>query len=193
MERIELLIPGSKIEARVKELGREISSDYQGMKPILVSILKGSFLFLADLTRAIDVPHEIDFLSVSSYGSSTQSTGVVRLLKDLGTNIGDRDVLVVEDIVDTGLTWRYIRDNLLIRRPSSLRIVTLLDKRERRIVDVPVDYVGFVIPDRFVVGYGLDYQERYRNLPYIGALDDSSLQDSGVSYQGSGKENDFKN
>ncbi len=193
MERIELLIPGSKIEARVKELGREISSDYQGMKPILVSILKGSFLFLADLTRAIDVPHEIDFLSVSSYGSSTQSTGVVRLLKDLGTNIGDRDVLVVEDIVDTGLTWRYIRNNLLTRGPTSLRIVTLLDKRERRIVDVPVDYVGFVIPDRFVVGYGLDYQERYRNLPYIGALDDSSLQDSGVSYQGSGKENDFKN
>ena len=193
MERIELLIPGSKIEARVKELGREISSDYQGMKPILVSILKGSFLFLADLTRAIDVPHEIDFLSVSSYGSSTQSTGVVRLLKDLGTNIGDRDVLVVEDIVDTGLTWRYIRNNLLTRGPTSLRIVTLLDKRERRVVDVPVDYVGFVIPDRFVVGYGLDYQERYRNLPYIGALDDSSLQDSGVSYQGSGKENDFKN
>lgn len=193
MERIELLIPGSKIEARVKELGREISSDYRGLKPILVSILKGSFLFLADLTRAIDVPHEIDFLSVSSYGSSTQSTGVVRLLKDLGTNIGDRDVLVVEDIVDTGLTWRYIRDNLLTRSPSSLRIVTLLDKRERRIVDVPVDYVGFVIPDRFVVGYGLDYRERYRNLPYIGALDDSSLQGSGVSYQGSGKEKDFKN
>jgi len=175
MERIELLIPGSKIEARVKELGREISSDYRGLKPILVSILKGSFLFLADLTRAIDVPHEIDFLSVSSYGSSTEFSGVVRLLKDLGTNIGDRDVLVVEDIVDTGLTWRYIRNNLLTRGPTSLRIVTLLDKRERRVVDVPVDYVGFVIPDRFVVGYGLDYQERYRNLPYIGALDDSSL------------------
>ncbi len=174
MERIELLIPGPKIEARVKELGKEISLDYRGLKPILVSILKGSFLFLADLTRAIDVPHEIDFLSVSSYGSSVQSTGVVRLLKDLGTNIEGRDVLVVEDIVDTGLTWRYIRNNLLTRGPSSLHIVTLLDKKERRIVDVPVDYVGFVIPDRFVVGYGLDYQERYRNLPYIGALDDKN-------------------
>ncbi len=172
MEKIQLLIPGSKIKARVRELGREISLDYQGLNPILVSILKGSFLFLADLTRAIHLPHQIDFISVSSYGSSTHSSGVVRLLQDLGTNIEGRDVLVVEDIVDTGLTWRYIRNNLLTRNPSSLRIVTLLDKRERRVVDVPVDYVGFVIPDRFVVGYGLDYQERYRNLPYIGALED---------------------
>jgi len=186
MEKIEPLIPGPKIEARVQELGREISSDYKGLQPILVSILKGSFLFLADLTRAIDVPHEIDFLSVSSYGTSTHSSGVVRLLKDLSTNIEGRDVLVVEDIVDTGLTWQYIRNNLFTRNPLSLRIVTLLDKRGRRLVDVPVDYVGFVIPDRFVVGYGLDYMERYRNLPYIGALDDNSLQ-------GSGKENHFQN
>jgi len=181
MEKIEQLIPGPKIEARVRELGREISSDYKGLQPILVSILKGSFLFLADLTRAIDVPHEIDFLSVSSYGSSTQSSGVVRLLKDLGTNIEGRDVLVVEDIVDTGLTWQYIRKNLFTRNPSSLRIVTLLDKRGRRLVDVPVDYVGFVIPDRFVVGYGLDYMERYRNLPYIGALEDKN---EGSSHHG---------
>ncbi len=186
MEKIKLLIPGPKIESRVKELGREISSDYRGLMPILVSILKGSFLFLSDLTRNISITHEIDFLSVSSYGSSTQTSGVVRLLKDLGTNIQGRDVLVVEDIVDTGLTWKYIRENLLTRDPSSLRIVTLLDKRERRMVDVPVDYVGFVIPDRFVVGYGLDYEERYRNLPYIGALDNNSLQ-------GSGRGNDFQN
>jgi len=172
MERIEPLIPGSRIEARVKELGEEISSDYRGQVPILVSILKGSFLFLADLARNINILHEIDFLSISSYGLSTQSSGVVRLLKDLSTSIEGRDVLVVEDIVDTGLTWRYIRNNLLTRNPSSLRIVTLLEKRERRQVDVPLDYVGFVIPDRFVVGYGLDYEERYRNLPYIGALED---------------------
>lgn len=137
-----------------------------------MSILKGSFLLLSDLIRAIDIPHEVDFMAVSSYGNAQESTGVVRLLQDLSSDVSERHVLVVEDIVDTGLTWQYIRANLLTRRPASLKILTLLDRKERRLVDVPLDYVGFVIPDQFVIGYGLDYQEQMRNLPFIGVLEE---------------------
>ena len=168
--RVKILISEQQIQNRIQALGAEISGDYQGKEPILVSILRGSFLFLADLTRALTVPHEVDFMAVSSYGNGQESTGVVRLLQDLSSDVSGRHILVVEDIVDTGLTWEYIRANLMTRRPASLKIVTLLNKEERRRVDVPVDYAGFVIEDAFVVGYGLDYQQKLRNLPYIGVL-----------------------
>jgi hypoxanthine phosphoribosyltransferase len=169
---VRVLIEEQQIQERIKELGAEISEEYRDKEPILVSILRGSFLFLADLIRALTVPHEVDFMAVSSYGDAKESTGVVRLLQDLSSDVSGRHVLVVEDIVDTGLTWQYIRANLLTRRPASLKIVTLLDKKERRRVDVPVDYAGFVIPDAFVVGYGLDHQQKLRNLPYIGVLEE---------------------
>jgi hypoxanthine phosphoribosyltransferase len=167
---VKILITEQQIQDRIQALGAEISGDYQGKEPILVSILRGSFLFLADLTRALTIPHEVDFMAVSSYGNAQESTGVVRLLQDLSSDVSGRHILVVEDIVDTGLTWEYIRANLMTRRPASLRIVTLLNKEERRRVDVPVDYAGFVIADAFVVGYGLDYRQKLRNLPYIGVL-----------------------
>ena len=170
ISKVKVLIPEEQIQERIRNLGKQVSGDYRGMDPILVSILKGSFLLLSDLTRALEIPHEVDFMAVSSYGNSQDSTGVVRLLQDLSSDVSGRHILVVEDIVDTGLTWQYIRANLLTRRPASLKILTLLDKRERRLVDVPLDYVGFVIPDQFVIGYGLDYQEKWRNLPYIGVL-----------------------
>ena len=168
------------IRSRVAELGREISRDYAGKAPILVNILKGGFIFLADLVRSIDVPCEMDFMVVSSYEDRTESSGVVRILSDLGLNIEGRHVLVVEDIVDSGLTLEYLRELLLARNPASLRVVTLLDKHERRKVHVPVDYVGFRIPDEFVVGYGLDYAQRFRNLPYITVLDADDLPELDV-------------
>lgn len=170
--KMKVLITEEQIQDRIMRLGAQISEDYRGKDPVLVSILKGSFLLLSDLIRAIDIPHEVDFMAVSSYGNSRESTGVVRLLKDLSSDVSGRHVLVVEDIVDTGLTWEYIRANLMTRRPASLKIVTLLDKKERRLVHVPLDYVGFVIPNKFVIGYGLDYQEKLRNLPYIGVLEE---------------------
>lgn len=170
-----VLFDEETIRARVAELGREISRDYAGKAPILVNILKGGFIFLADLVRRIDVPCEMDFMVVSSYEDRTESSGVVRILSDLGLNIEGRHVLVVEDIVDSGLTLDYFRELLLARNPASLRVVTLLDKHERRKVHVPVDYVGFRIPDEFVVGYGLDYAQRFRNLPYITVLDADDL------------------
>ncbi|HMB71597.1 MAG TPA: hypoxanthine phosphoribosyltransferase [bacterium] len=170
-----VLLSEEKIRARVQELGREISAEYAGKQPVLVNILKGGFIFLADLIRAMDVHCEMDFMVVSSYEDKTESTGVVRILSDLGLNIGGRDVLIVEDIVDTGLTLDYIRELLLARNPASLKIVTLLDKVDRRVQDVPIDWVGFEIPDEFVVGYGLDYAQRYRNLPYITVLDGNAL------------------
>ena len=167
----EILITEEALQARIAELGEAISADYQGKNLLAVCILRGAVAFLADLTRQITVPHEIDFMAVSSYGGGrTESSGVVRILMDLMTNIGGRDVLVVEDIVDTGLTLTYIVDNLKTRRPASLRTCTLLNKQARRLVDVSVDYIGFGIPDKFVVGYGLDYGEKYRNLPFIGVL-----------------------
>ncbi len=167
----EILITEEELRARVAELGKAISVDYQGKDLLAVCILRGAIIFLSDLTRQITIPHEIDFMAVSSYGGGrTESSGVVRILMDLRANIGGRDVLIVEDIVDTGLTLTYIIDNLKTRRPASLRTCTLLNKQARREVDVSVDYIGFDIPDKFVVGYGLDYGEKYRNIPFIGVL-----------------------
>ena len=164
------IISQKELEGKVKYLGKKISSDYKGKNPILVGILKGSFIFLADLVRYLTIPHEVDFISVGSYGSSTQASGVVRLIKDLSVNIEGRNVVIIEDIVDTGLTLKYIRDNLLSRKPKSVNILTLLEKKQRRPTRIPIKYVGFKIPSDFVVGYGLDYDEKYRNLPYIAKL-----------------------
>ncbi|MBU1879909.1 MAG: hypoxanthine phosphoribosyltransferase, partial [Chloroflexi bacterium] len=151
-------------------LARQIEADYQDRDLVLVCVLKGAIMFLVDLIKELQRPLEIDFMAVSSYGASTRSTGVVRLTKDLDMSIEGRHVLVVEDIIDSGRTLQYLTDVLNLRQPASLRICTLLDKRERREVDVPVDYVGFVIPNEFVIGYGLDFDEVYRNLPFVGVL-----------------------
>lgn len=166
----EVLISTGQIQQRVKELGEAISQDYQGKEPILASILKGAIFFLSDLARAISIHIWLDFLSISSYGTSQKTHGVVRILKDLDESILGRDVLIIEDIIDTGLTLRYLLNNLEARKPASLKICTLIDKPARRIATLPVAYRGFEIPDKFVVGYGLDYQQRYRNLPFIGVL-----------------------
>lgn len=166
----EILITEEELQARVAELGKAISNDYRGKDLLLVCILRGAVVFLSDLMRHITIPHEIDFMAVSSYGAATETSGIVRILKDLETSIEGRNVLIVEDIVDTGLTLDYIISNLKTRRPASLRTCVLLNKSERRLVDVPLDYVGFDIPNKFVVGYGLDYGEKYRNLPFIGVL-----------------------
>ncbi|MFQ6016447.1 MAG: hypoxanthine phosphoribosyltransferase [Anaerolineae bacterium] len=167
----EVLLTAEEIRAKTVELARQISEDYRGKDLLLVCILKGGMMFLADLIRAIDIPLEIDFMAVSGYGGKrTRFSGVVRILMDLETNIEGRNVLIVEDIIDTGRTLNYIRQNLKTRRPASLKICTLLDKPARRELDIPLDYVGFTIPDRFVIGYGLDYDEIYRNLPFVGVL-----------------------
>jgi hypoxanthine phosphoribosyltransferase len=166
----EILIPPDRLQARIEELGAEISRDYEGKDLLLLSVLKGSVLFLSDLMRHISVPHSIDFMATSSYGTGMESSGVVRILKDLDAPIEGRDVLIVEDIIDTGRTLDYLVRILNARAPRSLHICTLLDKLSRREVPVPVDYTGFEIPDRFVFGYGLDYAERYRNLPYVAVL-----------------------
>ncbi len=170
-EAIErVLIDSATIQARIRELGKEIADAYRGEDLLLISVLKGSIVFMADLIRAIDIPHEIDFMATSSYGSSTKSSGAVRILKDLNKSIEGRNLLIVEDIIDSGNTLNYLVRILHERQPASLRIVTLLDKPERREVETQVDWVGFSIPNDFVVGYGLDYNELYRNLPYIGVL-----------------------
>ena len=169
-QKLKKIITPRRLRQRVAELGKKISKEYAQANPVLVGILKGSFIFLADLVRKLDIPHEIDFISVASYGSQTEATGVVKLLKDLSINIEGRHVIIVEDIVDTGLTISYIRKNLLTRSPKSLEILTLLDKKKRRKVNVPIKYVGFSIPGDFVVGYGLDYGEQYRNLPFIAMI-----------------------
>ncbi len=166
----EILIPTDVLQARIAELGAQISRDYEGQDLMLIAVLKGSVLFMADLMRHITVPHSIDFMATSSYGAAFESSGVVRILKDLDTSIEDRNVLIVEDIIDTGRTLSYLLRILRARQPRSLEICALLDKRSRREVDVPVKYVGFVIPDKFVLGYGLDFVEKYRNLPYIAVL-----------------------
>ncbi len=168
----EILIDQEQLQQRIQELGAEISRDYQGKELHLICVLKGAVLFLADLARNLTVPVSFDFMAVSSYGASTESSGVVRILKDLEESIEGKDVLIVEDIIDSGLTLHYLYQNLHSRKPASLEICTLLDKPDRRRVDVPVKYCGFSIPDRFVVGYGLDFAEKYRNLPYIGVLKD---------------------
>jgi len=168
MERV--LLSKDEIEDRVKELARAISEDYQGKELLLVGILKGAAVFLADLMRHMSIDVRIDFMAVSSYGASSKSTGVVRILKDLEQSIEGRHVLVVEDIVDTGLTLNYLLEILRARDPASVRICALLDKPSRREIEVPVDYKGFAIPDEFVVGYGLDFNEKYRHLPDIYVL-----------------------
>jgi hypoxanthine phosphoribosyltransferase len=166
----EILIGAEELQARIRELGAEISVDYEGRELLLVGVLKGAVFFMADLMRTISVSCEIDFMAISSYGASTDSSGVVRILKDLDLNIDGRHVLVVEDIIDSGLTLSYLLRNLESREPASLEICALLTKPERREIDVPVRYIGFEIPNRFVIGYGLDFAERYRNLPYVGVL-----------------------
>ena len=166
----EILIDEETLHGRIAELGTQISDDYRGQDLLLIGVLKGAIFFMADLMRSIDIPCEVDFMAISSYGAGTDSSGVVRILKDLEINISGRDVLVVEDIIDSGLTLSYLRRTLGARKPASLEICALLTKPERREVEVPVRYVGFEIPNRFVIGYGLDFAERYRNLPYIGVL-----------------------
>ncbi len=167
----DILVAEAEIAAKVVELGARITHDYGGRRVTLVSVLKGSLPFMADLMRAIDLPLRIDLMEVSSYGgSTTESSGLVRILKDLSASIEGEDVLIVEDIIDTGLTLNYLIRYLRGKNPASLRICTLLDKPARRLVEIPVDYTGFTIPDQFVVGYGLDYGELYRNLPFVGVL-----------------------
>lgn len=172
----EILLDEPTIRAKVAALGRQIAQDYDGESLVLVCILKGAITFTADLVRVLPMPVRLDFMAISSYGAGTKSSGVVRILKDLDAPIEGEHVLIVEDIVDSGLTLSYLHNSLLSRGPASLRTCVLLDKVERREVDFKPDYVGFEIPDRFVVGYGLDYAERYRNLPYIGVLRPSVYQ-----------------
>jgi hypoxanthine phosphoribosyltransferase len=166
----EILIEEVALRNRVRELGEEISADYAGRDVLLIGVLKGAVFFMADLMRCLTIACEIDFMAISSYGASTDSSGVVRILKDLDINIEGRDVLVVEDIIDSGLTLSYLIRNLEARDPASLEVCALLTKPGRREIDVPVRYVGFEIPNRFVIGYGLDFAERYRNLPYVAVL-----------------------
>jgi hypoxanthine phosphoribosyltransferase len=166
----EILVQQDDLAHRVRALGEQISSDYEGRTLLLIGVLKGAMFFLSDLMRRLDVPCEMDFMAVASYGSSTDSSGVVRILKDLDASIEGRDVLIVEDIVDSGLTLSYLLRTLKARDPASLEVCALLTKPERRKVDLPIRYVGFEIPNRFVIGYGLDHAERYRNLPYVAAL-----------------------
>jgi hypoxanthine phosphoribosyltransferase len=166
----EVLVTADQLGDRVRELGAELSRDYEGRDLVMVGVLKGAVLFIADLMRELTVPCEVDFMAVSSYGSGTDSSGVVRILKDLDAPIEGRDVLVVEDIIDSGLTLHYLMKNLRARNPRSLEVCALLTKPERRRVELPIRYVGFEIPDRFVIGYGLDHAQRYRNLRYVAAL-----------------------
>jgi len=171
----EVLIDAETLRQRVVELGEEISADYHGRDLLLIGVLKGAVFFMADLMRHLTVPCEVDFMAISSYGDATDSSGIVRILKDLDINIEGRHVLVVEDIIDSGLTLSYLIRNLESREPATLEVCALLTKPSRREIDVPVRYVGFEIPNKFVVGYGLDFAERYRNLPYVGVLDEHLL------------------
>jgi hypoxanthine phosphoribosyltransferase len=167
----EVLIDEERLQARIRQLAEQIEADYRHVeRPLLLCVLKGAFIFLSDLSRLLDMPHEVDFMAISSYGSRTSSSGAVRIVLDLKEDIGGRHILIVEDIIDSGRTLAYMRRNLLARSPASLRICTLLDKPSRRAVDVPVDYVGFDVPDEFVVGYGLDFDQLYRNFPFIAVL-----------------------
>lgn len=170
---MRVLISREELEAKVDELAAAITRDYQGKRPILVCVLKGAIFFLADLARRLPFDLELEFMAVSSYGASTDSSGVVRILKDLDTDIEGRHVLIVEDIIDSGLTLQYLTRSLWSRNPASLEIVTLLSKPSRRIAELPCKYTGFEIANEFVVGYGLDYAEKYRNLPFIGVMDDA--------------------
>lgn len=166
----EILITSEQIQSKVRELGQQLSKEYEGRNPLVICILKGAFIFMADLVKEITVPIELDFMAVSSYGSSTKSSGEVKIIKDLDTSVEGRDVLIVEDIIDSGLTLSYLVDVLERRKVNSIKIVTLFDKPSGRTIDLEADLSGFVLPDAFVVGYGLDYAEKYRNLPFIGVL-----------------------
>jgi hypoxanthine phosphoribosyltransferase len=166
----ETLLTEEEIKLKVKELGQKIESDFKGEDLLVVGILKGACVFVSDLIRNINLDVNMDFMSVSSYGKATQSSGTVKILKDLDVDIEGKNVLIVEDIIDTGLTLKNLFETLKTRNPKSLKLCTLLDKPERRTVDIDVDYIGFVIPDKFIVGYGIDYAEKYRNLPYIGIV-----------------------
>ncbi|HAQ41850.1 MAG TPA: hypoxanthine phosphoribosyltransferase [Clostridiales bacterium] len=172
----EILIAEDVLQAKVAELGEKIKEDYKDKDLLLVCVLKGAVIFVSDLMRKIDLPLDIDFMAISSYGSNTQSSGVVRILKDLNTSIEGRHVLIVEDIIDSGLTLSYLVDNLKSRKPASVEICTILDKPDRREADLKIKYKGFQVPDEFVVGYGLDYAEKYRNLPYIAVLKEEIYQ-----------------
>ena len=170
-EHVRVLLSEEDVDKRIQEIGEQISKDYAGKQVHLVCVLKGGVFFLCELAKRITVPVSMDFMSVSSYGSATKSSGVVKIVKDLDESLKDKDVLVVEDIVDSGRTLSYLLDMLRDRGPKSIKLCTLLDKPERRVVGVNVDYTGFSIPDEFVVGYGLDYDQRYRNLPFIGVVE----------------------
>ena len=170
-EHVKVLLSEEEVDARIKAIGEQISKDYEGKQVHLVCVLKGGSFFMCELAKRITVPVSLDFMSVSSYGGDTKSSGVVRIVKDLDESLKDKHVLVVEDIVDSGRTLSYLLEMLRDRGPASLRLCTLLDKPDRRVVDVHVDYTGFQIPDEFVVGYGLDYDQKYRNLPYIGVVE----------------------
>lgn len=172
----EILISEEQLKKKVAELGAKITEDYKGKDLLLVCVLKGAAIFVSDLMRDIDLPLDIDFMAISSYGSNTKSSGVVRILKDLNASIEGRHVLIVEDIIDSGLTLSYMIENLKSRGPASVEICTILDKPDRRVVDLEIKYTGFKVPDEFVVGYGLDYDEKYRNLPYIAILKEEIYQ-----------------
>ncbi len=169
--KIRVLVPEEEVDKRIEELGKQISDIYKDETVHLICVLKGGVFFMCELAKRITSPVSMDFMSVSSYGSDTKSSGVVKIIKDLDESIKDKNVLVVEDIIDSGRTLSYLLEILKSRSPKSLRLCTLLDKPDRRVVDVDVDYVGFEIPDEFVVGYGLDYDQKYRNLPYIGVIE----------------------
>lgn len=172
----KILYTQEELSRRVKELGEQITADYAGRRPMLISVLRGSYIFMADLTRAIDLDVTVDFMAVSSYGAGTVSSGQVEIKKDLSDSIEGRDLIIVEDILDSGNTLYYLMDVLRARRPASIRVCALMDKPERRTKPITADYAGFTIPDAFIVGYGLDYAERYRNLPYVGVLKPSVYQ-----------------
>ena len=178
MERIfgKPLIPQREIEKRVRELGTKITADYDGKELLMICLLKGAYIFFADLVRNIQLPVMVDFMMVSSYGAGTTSSGSVKIIQDLSSPIKGKDVLIVEDIVDSGLTLSYLYKTLKAKRPRSLKVCVLLDKVERRNHNIPIDYIGFTIPNKFIIGYGLDYQDKYRNLPYIAVLDISEVE-----------------
>ncbi|KAF1304471.1 MULTISPECIES: hypoxanthine phosphoribosyltransferase [Enterococcus] len=172
----KILVTKEEISARCDVLGKELTSEYEGKNPLVIGVLKGSIHFMADIVRAMDCYLEMDFMDVSSYGKATVSSGEVKILKDLDTNVEGRDLLIVEDIIDSGRTLAYLVDLFKYRKAKSVKIVTLLDKQEGRVVDIEADYIGFDVPNEFVVGYGLDYIEQYRNLPYVGVLKPSVYQ-----------------
>lgn len=178
MERMfgKPLITQRQIEKRIQELGTKITADYEGKEIVMVCLLKGAYVFFADLVRNIHIPVDVDFMMVSTYGARASSSGVVKIISDLSSSIKGKDVLLVEDIVDSGLTLSYLYKTMKAKKPRSLKLCTLLDKVERRKYEIPIDYIGFTVPNKYVIGYGLDYQDKYRNLPYIAVLDVSDIE-----------------